>query len=137
VANDSNSNATVTVRAAADGDYATLLGQARDLYDRGDLKKATTLLEQAVAVNANGDEALVLLANCHLDRGALDKAVASAQLATSANPQNAEAWLVVGAVHQQREKFADARSAYEKYLKLAPKGRYAGEIRTILGSMPQ
>jgi Flp pilus assembly protein TadD len=92
-------------------------------------------LERAVAVNPAGDDALVILANCHLDRGALDEAVATAQLATAANPANAEAWLVVGAVHQQREHLPEARTAYEKYLKLAPRGRFASEIRSILATM--
>jgi cytochrome c-type biogenesis protein CcmH/NrfG len=113
------------------------VAEARQLYDSGDLKKATVILDKAVALNPTGDEALVLLANCNLDRGALDKAVTSAQAAIQANASNAEAWLVVGAVQQQREHFGEARTAYERYLKLSPKGRYAGEIRTILASMPQ
>ena len=71
-------------------------------------------LEKAVALKADGDEALVLLANCHLDRGTSTKALAAAQLAVAANPQNADAYLVIGAVQQQKNHIAEARTAYER-----------------------
>ena len=55
------------------------------LYKKGQAKKAMVPLEKAVALKADGDEALVLLANCHLDRGNMEKALAAAQLAVAAN----------------------------------------------------
>ena len=102
---------------------------------RGQSRKAVAPLEQAIAVKADGDEALVVLANCWLDRGNMQKALAFAQQAVQANPGNAEAYLVVGAVEQQNDHLGDARNAYEKYLKLAPKGQYAGDIRSILKTL--
>ncbi|MGZ3442724.1 MAG: tetratricopeptide repeat protein, partial [Polyangia bacterium] len=65
----------------------------------------------------------------------MEKALAAAQLAAAANADNAEAYLVVGAVQQQKGHTPEARSAYETYLKLAPKGQFAGEIRSILASL--
>jgi CheY-like chemotaxis protein len=127
--------ATVTVKAGDDGEYQTLLDEGRALYKKGQAKKAIIPLEKAVALKADGDEALVILANCHLDRGADDKALAAAQLAVAANPENADAYLVIGAVQQQKSHNPEARTAYEKYLKLAPKGEYAGEIRSILATL--
>jgi cytochrome c-type biogenesis protein CcmH/NrfG len=93
------------------------------------------VLEKAVAAKPDGDEALVVLANCHLDRGAPQKALAAATLAMQSNPENADAYLVIGAVQQQLNHVTDARTAYEKYLKLSPKGQYAKEIRSILSSL--
>jgi Flp pilus assembly protein TadD len=128
--------AAVTVKPATDEkEYAALLAEGRALYKKGQAKKAMVPLEKAVSINASGDEALVILANCHLDRGNMEKAVAAAQLAVAANPENAEAYLVVGAVQQQKGHNPEARTAYEKYLKLAPKGEFAGEIRSILASL--
>jgi CheY-like chemotaxis protein/Flp pilus assembly protein TadD len=114
---------------AAPGDYAALLSEGRALYTKGQTKKAMAVLERAVSVKADGDEALVLLANCHLDRGANQKAL------QAANPNNADAYLVIGTVQQSLEHVAEARTAYQTYLKLAPKGQYASEVRSILASL--
>jgi hypothetical protein len=121
--------------AEAGGEYAALVEEGRALYKKGQAKKAMIPLEKAVALKADGDEALVLLANCQLDRGSMQKALAAANLAIAANGQNAEAYLVVGTVQQSLEHSAEAKTAYQTYLKLSPKGQYAGEIRSILASM--
>jgi Flp pilus assembly protein TadD len=120
---------------ADEAEYRTLVDEGRALYKRGQAKKAIASLEKAVTLKADGDEALVLLANCHLDRGAVQKALAAANLAVAANTQNADAYLVIGAVQQQLEHVPEAKSAYQTYLKLAPKGPFAGEIRSILTSL--
>jgi hypothetical protein len=119
----------------APGDYAALLSEGRALYTKGQTKKALAVLERAVSVKADGDEALVLLANCHLDRGANQKALQAASMAATANPNNADAYLVIGTVQQSLEHVAEARTAYQTYLKLAPKGQYASEVRSILSSL--
>jgi len=111
------------------------LAEGKTLYDKGQAKKAMVPLEKAVTLKPNGDEALVLLANCFLDRGNMDKAIGLAELAAAANAENADAYLVVGAVQQQKGHNSEARTAYEKYLQLAPKGQFAGEIRSILASL--
>ncbi|HXU71933.1 MAG TPA: DUF4388 domain-containing protein [Polyangia bacterium] len=121
--------------AKAAGDYEALLAEGKKLYEKGQAKKAMVPLEKAIAIKADGDDALVVLANCHLDRGNLDKALAAAQLAAAANPQNADAYVVIGAVEQQKGHNPEARTAYEKYLKLAPKGQFAGDVRSILASL--
>ncbi|HEY2746732.1 MAG TPA: response regulator [Polyangia bacterium] len=120
---------------ASPGEYAALLAEGKKLYDKGQAKKAMVPLEKAVALKADGDEALVVLANCYLDRGNMEKALAAAQLAAAANGNNADAYVVIGAVEQQKGHNAEARSAYEKYLKLAPKGQFAGDVRSILASL--
>jgi cytochrome c-type biogenesis protein CcmH/NrfG len=65
----------------------------------------------------------------------MEKALAAAQLAAAANSENADAYLVVGAVEQQKSHISEARTAYEKYLKLAPRGQFAGDIRSILATL--
>jgi hypothetical protein len=121
--------------AAATGDYAALLAEGKKLYEKGQARKAMVPLEKAVGLKADGDEALVVLANCHLDRGNTEKALAAAHLAAAANANNADAYVVIGAVEQQKGHNPEARTAYEKYLKLAPKGQFAGDVRSILVSL--
>jgi CheY-like chemotaxis protein len=118
-----------------DGDYASLLAAGKALYEKGASKKAIVPLEKAIVLNPKGDEALVVLANCWLDRGNTTKALGYAEDAVKANPENGEAYLVVGAVEQQNNHNTEARTAYEKYLKLAPKGQYSGDIRSILKTL--
>jgi CheY-like chemotaxis protein len=120
---------------AAAGDYAALVDEGRTLYKKGQLKKAIEKLEAALVLKPEGDEALVVLANCYLDRGSAGKALDKAQAAVTANATNADGYLVIGAVQQQNGKRGEAKKAYETYLKLAPKGQYAGEIRSILSSL--
>jgi CheY-like chemotaxis protein len=119
----------------ATADYAALVAEGRALYAKGQAKKAQVVLERAVSIKADGDEALVLLANCHLDRGANQKALQAASMAATANPNNADAYLVIGTVQQSLSHVSEARTAYQTYLKLAPKGQYASEVRSILSSL--
>ena len=120
--------------SAAEG-YDALLKEGQSLLGRGQAGKAFKVLEQAIEVNPNGDEALVALANIQLERGAAGKAAGIADRAIAINPQNAEAYLVRGAVFQQHNKTGEARAAYQRYLKLAPHGKFAGELREILPSL--
>jgi TPR repeat/Tetratricopeptide repeat len=121
--------------APAAPDYASLVGDGRRLYAKGRLKPAIASLEQALAVEPDGDEALVLLARAHLDQGANQKALTESQRALAKNARSADAWLVVGTVQQQNGKNGEARAAYQHYVELAPKGPFASEIRSILKTL--
>src|SRR5262249_5816321 len=105
------------------------------LTKRGNIKKAVAVLEQAILANPSGDAALVALANVEMERGNTTKAAAYADRAIAANENNADAFLVRGAVLQQLGKNGAAKTAYQHYLKLAPKGQYAPDVRSILQSM--
>jgi hypothetical protein len=78
---------------------------------------------------------LVALARKQLDRGAVKKALGNATRAAELDPNQAEAYLIIGVAQQQNERTADARSAYQRYLALAPKGAYASEIRSVLRAL--
>jgi hypothetical protein len=116
-------------------DYDALVAEGRTAYEKGRVKQAVKAGEAALALRPDGDAALVLLAHCQLDRGATAKALASAQKAAQANSKNAEAYLVIGIAQQEATRTADARNAYQRYLALAPKGQYAGEIRSVLRTL--
>jgi hypothetical protein len=44
----------------------------------------------------------------------------------------ADAYLIVGVAEQAASHASAAKTAYRRYLELAPKGRYAGEVRSSL-----
>lgn len=121
--------------AVATGEYDALLKEGISLKKKGRIAKAVAVLEQALAANPNGDAALVEIANAELERGNNPKATAYADRAIAANPNNADAYLVRGAILQGIGKNAAAKAAYQQYLKLAPKGQYAPDVRSILQSM--
>jgi tetratricopeptide (TPR) repeat protein len=109
--------------------------QGRALFKKGNAKKALPLIERAVTIKADSDEALLLLANCYLERGQMRKALDAANLSLTVNKENADAYLVVGTVQQSMEHVSEARGAYQSYLKLAPKGEFASDVRSILSSL--
>jgi len=118
-----------------EAEFKALIAEGRALNLKGQSKKAGVVLEKALTLRPNSDEALVLLAKSQNDRGALQKALATASLAVATNPNNADGYLVIGTVQQQQDHFPEARTAYQTYLKLAPKGEYASEIRSILPTL--
>ena len=72
------------------------------------------------------------LANCYFETNDTRHAVDHAQAAVKLDPTYARAWLLLGSIYQSQNKRASARQAYEKYLKLAPNGEFAHDVRVIL-----
>jgi Flp pilus assembly protein TadD len=80
-------------------------------------------------------ELMVILARAELDRGRTTSARSWAKKAIAANPGLADAYVYLGGAEQEAGDTKSARAAYEKYLELAPSGRYARELRAILDSL--
>jgi DNA-binding response OmpR family regulator len=116
---------------AAD-DYKRLVRDGKAQVERGRTAKGIATLERALAVKADGDEALVAIANAVLEQGDTDKAAVYANRAVAANASNAEAYLVKGAAQQALGHNSEAKAAYQQYLRLAPHGQFATDIRSIL-----
>ena len=87
------------------------------------------------ASDAEAQDALIALANAALEQNDTDGALRFVERVIAVNPSNPDSYLVKGAVAQQLGKNGDARSAYEHYLRLAPRGRYASDVRHILESL--
>ena len=116
-------------------DFDRLLREGRALALRGRPNRAEPLFEQALALRPGSDEALIAMANVLLEKDEPERAAKFVDRAISANAGNPEAYLVKGSVEQQLQHNTQARAAYEQYLKLAPHGRYASDIRHILQSL--
>ena len=117
--------------------YARLVKDAKAYLGRGRVSKAIPLLQQALALrpDAEAQDALIALANAALEQNDTDGALRFVERVIAVNPSNPDSYLVKGAVAQQLGKNGDARSAYEHYLRLAPRGRYASDVRHILESL--
>ena len=50
-------------------------------------------------------------------------------------PRDPQVFVLLGAVYQSANRPDEAISAYEKYLKLAPKGRFARELKSVVSGL--
>lgn len=119
---------------ADDAEFEKLLKKGSALAEQGN-RRAIGLLEKALTMKPGNGAALAALANAELQQGQTARALDHANEAIAADPQNADGFLVKGALEQQLKHRAEARAAYEQYLKLAPHGKYASDLRAVLKSL--
>jgi DNA-binding response OmpR family regulator len=108
------------------------LEQAQKLYRAGKTKDAAAALEGLIGEAPRAAEAQVLLATVRVDQGKLPEALTAAKAAVEIDASQADAYLVIGLVQQQTGEAAEAVAAYQRYLELAPKARYATTVRAEL-----
>lgn len=108
------------------------LEQAQKLYRAGKTKDAAAALEALTIEAPRAAEAQVLLATVRVDQGKLAEALTAAKAAVAIDASQADAYLVIGLVQQQSGETAEAVAAYQRYLELAPKARYATTVRAEL-----
>ena len=131
-----------TPPAELDAAVREQLEQARGLYDgasggsrRKKLEEARGLLDQILAKHPTHGEALLLMAQVLLEQGDAENSLNTATKCTTVAPQQADCWLTLGVLAQDRNQKDSAVAAYEKYLALAPDGRYAGEVQKQLNRL--
>jgi hypothetical protein len=108
------------------------LVQARLKYNAGQRSQAAKLAAAALAENPSSAPALALIGRIALDAGKYAEALENAERAQALDDTLADSYLVAGAVHQHAGRRAQARTAYQRYLTLEPRGRQASEIRQVL-----
>jgi len=89
----------------------------------------------AFAEDAGDADVAVALAKVELDRGRFSQAYAWSKKAIAINPDSADAYVFAGGAEQSKGHGKAAKEAYLHYLRLAPSGRYAAELRAIVGSL--
>jgi CheY-like chemotaxis protein len=128
--------ATAAVAAAADPDEAArALGECRGAYARGKMKNALAACTVAADADPGSADARAMLAHAQLNLGHPKEALELAEQAATLDPNLADAYVIMGGVLQDSGQRKDAKVAYQRYLELAPKGRYADELRTIIGRL--
>jgi tetratricopeptide (TPR) repeat protein len=97
--------------------------------------KALAACRRVVDAEPRSADALVLLAQANLIAGHESETLRLARLAAGIDPRCAEAFLLIGNVEQTLGRKADARAAYQAYLRLAPHGAYAADVRAIVPTL--
>jgi Flp pilus assembly protein TadD len=98
-------------------------------------KPALAACEKAALANPASADVLVLLAHANLLAGWEGETLRLARRASFLDPKCADAYLLIGTVQQAAGRKSDARGAYEDYLRLAPRGAHAAEVRAILKTL--
>ena len=62
-------------------------------------------------------------------------AIHGGEKAIATDAQRIDAYVLLGNAEQEADKIDEARTAYKKYLELAPTGPFARELRAILNNL--
>jgi hypothetical protein len=116
-------------------DFDSLLARCRDATTRGRWGTARTACNAAQQARPDSPDVLTRLAEIALNRGQGRAAMRLASAALAADPAFADAYVIVGSVEQGANRNQEARAAYNRYLKLAPSGRFASDLRAILATL--
>jgi tetratricopeptide (TPR) repeat protein len=101
----------------------------------GKYKEAMAACRAATDADPRDVQILVTLADLESNRGRNQAALDWAQKALAVDPNAPDAYVFLGNAQQAAGRKNDARVAYQKYLELAPNGKYTADLRAILQSL--
>ena len=104
-------------------------------YDRHRGRDVLVSCGRAFANDPRSAEIAVMLAKTEFDRGRFRQALDWAKKTVALDENQADAYVFLGGVEQASGHEAAAKTAYQRYLQLSPKGRYAADLRAVLGSL--
>jgi hypothetical protein len=130
---------TPTARPAAAGVVPSrpddnAIDACKRAYDRRRAKEILDTCARAFASEPGSAEVAVMLAKTEFDRGHARQALDWAKKAVALDESRADAYVFLGGAEQAAGHTAAAKTAYRRYLQLAPQGRYAADLRAVLGS---
>jgi len=121
--------------AAATGDPASTRVRCKEIAGSRRQKDLLSVCSDAFAADPSAADVAVILAKAEFDKGHAAQALAWSQKALAADPSAADAYVFIGGVEQSAGHNKAAKEAYKRYLQLAPGGRYAGDLRAIVGTL--
>jgi hypothetical protein len=121
--------------AAATGDPASARVRCKEIAGSRRQKDLLSVCSDAFAADPSAADVAVILAKAEFDKGHAAQALAWSQKALAADPSAADAYVFIGGVEQSAGHNKAAKEAYRRYLQLAPGGRYAGDLRAIVGTL--
>lgn len=101
----------------------------------GGARRIIRACAEAFAADPTAADLAVAVAKAEFDRGRSAQALAWGKKAVGADPNVAEAYVFIGGAEQNAGRGKAAKQAYQRYLELAPKGRYAADLRAIVGRL--
>jgi CheY-like chemotaxis protein len=121
-------------RAAPRDAYLEAMEAGARRYRAQAFAAAAAEYRRASRIRETGD-ALAALGRALYDAGRTAEAGVELRRAVRVDPGSAAAWLALGEVHLARGEAAEARAAYERYLEIEPRGRWARDVRQVLGRL--
>ncbi len=118
--------------ASQQGRIEALLKEGLQLHKQGKFKRAIDRFEQALGSAPDDPRLLLGFAKALLEDKQDADALRAAQRLAQREPKNARAQLLIGEAQQNLGKREGAVEAYDRYLKLAPRGQYAEDVRRVL-----
>ena len=123
---------TTTLIPQAPTEDNAALAVCQDALLKGDTAAITQGCDRALEIDTTLAMPILAWAKRELDRGKVKVAVAWARRLLRADDQLADAYLIIGVAEQAAGHGSAAKTAYRRYLELAPKGRYARDVRLSL-----
>ena len=114
---------------------AKLVAKGAAAHRRGAIAVAIAAFKEAIALDDAADRAHSGIAAAYFDADQNALALRHALRALELNARIGQALYFWGNVHQAQGSGDKARDAYERYLKIEPNGRYAGDVKLILETM--
>jgi hypothetical protein len=107
----------------------------RAAFDKKKYREVVESCARAFEARPQAADLAVLVAEAEMDRGRSAAALTWARKAIAVDPTLADAYVFIGSAEQQSGRAQEAKSAYLKYLELAPGGRFAHDLRSIVKSL--
>jgi DNA-binding response OmpR family regulator len=101
---------------------------------RGKYRAVMAACQAAVDADPGAVDVMLILAAAEANRGHDRQALGWAEKALAVDPAAPDAYVFLGNGQQAAGRQGDARAAYQKYLELAPQGKYAADLRAVLRS---
>ncbi len=115
--------------------YKRLLSSAQNLYKGGNSAAAKEALKQALIKNPRGFEAFTIMGQIDLEANKVKSAITYFKRAISYNNKYSPAYFYLGTSLQLNGDNSGAKKMYERYLKLAPDGEFANDVKAILSDL--
>ncbi len=119
-----------------EAEHRRLLSAAERKYEAGRFLDAIEDYRRALAVKSSGP-AHVGLARALYDANRSRDALRELDVAIDVDARYAPAWLLLGEIHQGEGRNRQAKTAYERFLVLEPRGERAQAVREIIAKQLQ
>ncbi|MFV8754156.1 hypothetical protein ACNOYE_26735 [Nannocystaceae bacterium ST9] len=105
------------------------IAEADTLYRKAKHDKAREILDGILADAPKEPRALALLAQVLLEKGEFETALTTANDCVEANAEEPNCWMTIAVIEQENKNFPRALEGFQKYLEIAPDGRFAASAK--------
>ena len=123
---------TTTTTTDPQAEYTKHLKTAEAFAKKGDFGKSVRSYKAALAVDKDALAAHLGLGNAYYELDNLEASLFHLERARALAPSDPQVFVLLGTVYQSAGRKADAIGAYQRYLELAPDGKFSRDVKGIL-----